>query len=82
MSSVSSAPLLELGDEEIDPDTQRRAEPKLAPDSAIRSHDDHDDTVVAAAWSSHSAWVYASLSYPGKVVVCQVPSAEKYRVLL
>lgn len=58
-------------------------EPKQAPDAAIRTHDDdHDDSVVAAAWSPHNAWVYASLSYGGRLVVAQVPSAEKYRVLL
>jgi hypothetical protein len=45
-------------------------------------HEDHDDSVAAVAWSAHDAWVYASLSYPGKVVVCQVPSAEKYKILL
>ena len=82
VSSVSSAPLLELGDDEVDVDTGKRAEAKLAPDSAIRVHEEHDDTIVSLAWSAHNAWVYASLSYPGKVVVLQVPSAEKYRVLL
>jgi hypothetical protein len=141
ISSISSAPLLELGDEDIDPDTGawggaargamrlaadapasesvwgagsivcylrrhvcstsplshlphppahlaptpagRKVEPKQAPDAAIRTHDDdHDDSVVAAAWSPHNAWVYASLSYGGRLVVAQVPSAEKYRVLL
>lgn len=58
-------------------------EPKLAPDSAVRAHEgDHDDSVVAATWSAHNAWVYASLSYSGRLVISQVPSAEKYRVLL
>ena len=83
ISSVSSAPLLELGDEEIDPDTGVKAESKLASDAAIRTPHDvsgHEDSVVAAAWSAHSAWVYASLSYPGKVVVCTVPSSCKYKV--
>ena len=65
------------------PSVGKKVEPKLAPDAAIRLHDDdHDDSVVAAAWSAHNAWVYASLSYGGRVVVAQVPSAEKYRVLL
>jgi WD40 repeat protein len=86
VSSISSAPLLELGDEEAgDADgagAGRKAEPKLAADTAIRTHEDHDDSVYAVAWSVHNAWVYASLSYTGKVVVCQVPPAEKYKILL
>lgn len=59
-----------------------RKEPKLAPDVLVRSHVDHDDSVTAAAWSVHSAWVYATLSASGRFVVAQVPSAEKYKILL
>jgi WD40 repeat protein len=87
-SSVSSAPLLELGDEEIFAAEQvqgsghRKAEPKLAPDTAIRSHEEHEDSVYAACWSASTAWVYASLSYQGRLLVAQVPSADKYRILL
>ena len=85
VSSVSSAPLLELGDDEIfgsDGSGARKAEPKLAADVAIRSHEEHDDSVYAVAWSAHTAWVYASLSYGGKVVISQVPASEKYKILL
>ena len=86
VSSVSSAPRLELGDEEIfgadGGGGVRKNEPKLAADVAIRSHEEHDDSVYAAAWSAHTAWVYASLSYQGKVVVAQVPAATKYKILL
>ena len=45
-------------------------------------HADHEDSVTAAAWSVAGAWVYASVSFTGKVAFAQVPSAEKYRVLL
>jgi WD40 repeat protein len=108
VSSISSAPLLELGEEEEGgngnggsgagdgagasggqegggdaPTPRRRAEPKLAADAAIRVHDvDHEDSVVGVAWSARTAWVYASLSYTGRLAVAQVPSAEKYKILL
>jgi WD40 repeat protein len=101
VSSISSAPLLELGDDEevnsgssssssaagadagsADGSSRRRPEPKLAADAAIRVHEDHDETVTGVSWSAHDAWVYASLSYTGKVVVAPVPSAEKYKILL
>jgi hypothetical protein len=93
VSSISSAPLLELGEEEEGDggsgagagdggEGRRRPEPKLAADAAIRMHEDHTDTIVGVTWSSFNAWVYASLSYTGKMVVSQVPSAEKYKILL
>lgn len=105
ISSISSAPLLELGDEELENNdingtapnegttttatvdgsggtSKRRNEPKLAADSAIKVHDDHEDTITGIAWSVYNAWVYASLSYTGKFIVAQVPSAEKYKILL
>jgi EARP and GARP complex-interacting protein 1 len=84
VSSVSSTPLLELGDEEIFGTSNgvRKSEPKMAADVSIRNHDDHDDSVYSAVWSAHTAWVYASLSAQGKVVISQVPAAEKYKILL
>jgi hypothetical protein len=107
VSSISSAPLLELGEDEeensgsggansdgnaatsiasaaaeLSGESRKRAEPKMAADAAVRVLDEHEDTVVGVAWSSASAWVYASLSYTGKLLVAQVPSAEKYKILL
>jgi WD40 repeat protein len=81
ISSISSAPLLELGDDES-ADGSKKTEAKLAADVCIKSHEDHEDSVCSVAWSVHTAWVYASLSYTGKVMVSQVPSAEKYKILL
>ena len=34
------------------------------------------------AWSCYDAWVFASLSYDGRVVMNHVPSTEKYKILL
>lgn len=82
VSSVSSAPLLELGEDDMTEGSTKKNEPKLAPDICIRGHEDHDDSVCGVAWSAHTAWVYASLSHSGKLVVSQVPSHEKYKILL
>lgn len=53
-----------------------------APDVKVRTMDQHEDSVYSVAWSVADAWIYASLSYDGRVVVDQVPSAEKYKILL
>jgi hypothetical protein len=75
--------LLELGDEEIDPETGEKVEPKLAPDVPIKMHEnEQNESVSCVCWSSSNAWAYASLSHSGRVAVAQVPTNEKYRVLL
>jgi len=51
-------------------------------DTIVRVHNDHDESVYSVAWSMSDAWTYASLSYDGKVFVHQVPSTEKYKILL
>lgn len=38
--------------------------------------------VYSVSWSAADAWIFASLSYEGKVAVNHVPSAEKYKILL
>ncbi len=88
-SSVSSAPLLELGEEEGGGEggggeggASRAGEPRFATDCAIKTHTDHEESVAGVAWSLAGAWVYASISYTGRVALAQVPPAEKYRVLL
>lgn len=54
-----------------------------APDAKVRCMDQHhEDSVYAVAWGGADAWVHASLSFDGRVVLDHVPSAEKYKILL
>lgn len=71
--STSSAP---LGDLESNESSER------SNDKLIKSYNDHEDSIYAMAWSAFDAWVFASVSYDGRVVVNQVPPAEKYKILL
>jgi len=70
--SISSAPLGELEENAA----------MLESDSKIRRFTDHEESVYSLTWSSCDAWVFASLSYDGRVVVNRVPAAEKYKILL
>eukprot|EP01006_Ploeotia_vitrea_P009008 TRINITY_DN21265_c0_g1_i1.p1 TRINITY_DN21265_c0_g1~~TRINITY_DN21265_c0_g1_i1.p1 ORF type:complete len:386 (+),score=193.88 TRINITY_DN21265_c0_g1_i1:53-1210(+) len=70
--SISSAP---LGDLE-DPANEKEG------DKMITTYDEHEDSVYSIAWSVCDAWIFASLSYDGRVVVNHVPAAEKYKILL
>ena len=51
-------------------------------DSLIKTYSDHEDSVYSAAWSAYDAWIFATLSYDGRICVNHVPPAEKYKILL
>ncbi|EGR34032.1 tumor suppressing subtransferable candidate 1, putative [Ichthyophthirius multifiliis] len=50
-------------------------------DGLIKIYDEHENTVYSVAWSSCSAWNFASISYYGSVIVNVVPSLVKHRIL-
>lgn len=91
VSSISSAPLLESRESDLhaDDDLSPRAaasdkddDETLAPDLKVKTYDLHDDSVYGLAWSACDAWVFAGLSYDGRLVLNHVPSPEKYKILL
>lgn len=48
----------------------------------VRTYDEHEDSVYGLCWSSVDPWVFASLSYDGRVVVNAVPKRVKYNLLV
>lgn len=44
-------------------------------DSLINSYSDHEDSIYSIAWSSstENPWLFASVSYDGRVIVNRVP---------
>lgn len=67
--SVSSAPLGELEDNSND-------------EELVKTYRQHEESVYYTSWSANNAWVFASLSYDGRMVVNHVPRATKYKILL
>lgn len=51
-------------------------------DGVIATYEEHEDSVYAVDWSTADPWVFASLSYDGRLVINRVPRAEKYKILL
>jgi WD40 repeat protein len=98
VSSVSSAPLLDLADADGDVDAGMGGVPSVpesplpgasfreelddARDGLVSVFDDHHESVSAVEWSASDAWVFLSLSFPGDVRINHVPSVEKYKILL
>ncbi|KAF7731262.1 Protein tssc1 [Apophysomyces ossiformis] len=63
---------------EDDEDRWNRAKPS---DGLIRTYDQHEDSVYSVAWSQADTWTFASLSYAGRIIISQVPTAEKFGIL-
>lgn len=86
MVSISSEPFGHLVDEEdLSDGEEAHHEEKIKEplqDSIISTYEEHEDSVYAAEWSSADPWLFASLSYDGRLVINRVPRALKYRILL
>jgi EARP and GARP complex-interacting protein 1 len=69
--SISSVPVVES-----DGDTPRPV------DGLISSFDQHEDSVYCVAWSPSDPWIFASVSFDGRIVVNFVPQDHKYKIIL
>ncbi|KAJ3310448.1 Protein tssc1 [Boothiomyces sp. JEL0838] len=51
-------------------------------DGLVHSYDQHEHSVYSAAWSPADPWIFASVSFDGRVVVNFVPPEQKYKIIL
>ena len=51
-------------------------------DGKAHTFDEHEDSVYGLAWSTVDPWLFASLSYDGRVVMNKVPKHIKYKLLI
>uniref|UniRef100_A0A671S2W3 EIPR1-like beta-propeller domain-containing protein n=1 Tax=Sinocyclocheilus anshuiensis TaxID=1608454 RepID=A0A671S2W3_9TELE len=86
MVSISSEPFGHLvDDDELSDNEESQQEDKGKEplrDSIIATYEEHEDSVYAVEWSAADPWLFASLSYDGRLVINRVPRALKYRILL
>jgi WD40 repeat protein len=55
---------------------------EIEPDRVVKCYENHEDSVYNLEWSSADPWIFASLSYDGRLVIDKVPKEEKYKILL
>jgi len=89
ISTISSAPLLTLEDDEADDPamtpshgTTTTTTTNSSSPNILVSRLERMNSVYATAWGSTDAWIYVSATYDGNVVLNHVPSKEKYKILL
>lgn len=78
LASLSSEPYGHLDD----PEDGGKINNVPEEDRVIAHFDEHEDSVYSVVWSSADPWVFASLSFDGRLVINRVPRAEKYKILL
>ncbi|XP_016133768.1 protein TSSC1 [Sinocyclocheilus grahami] len=86
MVSISSEPFGHLvDDDDLSDNEESQQEDKgkePLQDSIIATYEEHEDSVYAVEWSAADPWLFASLSYDGRLVINRVPRALKYHILL
>ena len=53
-----------------------------ASEALLRTLNEYEDSVYSTAWSACTPWVFASVSYNGRVLMHQVPKDTKHKILL
>ena len=51
-------------------------------DGSVEVWEGFDESVYSVAWSACDSWIFTAVAYNGHVTVHEVPSAEKYKILL
>lgn len=83
IASISSEPFGHILEDELNDEGENGdRSSKVTPDGVIATYEEHEDSVYVAEWSSADPWLFASLSYDGRLVINRVPRAEKYKILL
>lgn len=52
------------------------------PDGLLQTFEQHEDSVYCVEWSGADPWIFASLSYDGRMILSKVPKQFKYQILL
>ena len=51
-------------------------------DGLVKVYEQHEESVYSLAWSPADPWIFASVSYDGRLVVNTVPQDHKYKIIM
>jgi WD40 repeat protein len=79
--SLSSAEPIHYVNQSYDTN-QDQTQNKNILDGLVHTYEDHEESVYSIAWSLSDPWLFASLSYDGRLVIDHIPRQIKYKILL
>lgn len=50
-------------------------------DERLEKMEEHEESVYSCAWAANDPWVFASVSFDGRVIVSKVKRHHKYAIL-
>lgn len=71
----------DLADED-DEEFQHRTRKSHLKDGLLETFEQHEESVYCVEWSAADPWIFASVSYDGRVIVSRIPKKYKYQILL
>lgn len=77
-SVVKESDLADEDDEEF----QHRIKKSHLKDGLLETFEQHEESVYCVEWSAADPWIFASVSYDGRVIVSRIPKKYKYQILL
>lgn len=72
----------DLEDDDDDDEFQHKTRKTQLKDGLLESFEQHEDSVYCVEWSAADPWIFASVSYDGRVIVSRIPKKYKYQILL
>lgn len=75
---INSSSALDDDDDEF----QHKTRKTHLTDGLLETFDQHEESVYCVEWSASDPWVFASVSFDGRVVVSRIPKKYKYQILL
>lgn len=50
-------------------------------DERLEEVEEHEDSIYSCAWAGNDPWIFASVSFDGRVIVSRVKRHHKYAIL-
>lgn len=76
----SSANEQDEGDDEDE--YQHKTKKTHLSDGLLETFEQHEESVYCVEWSVADPWIFASVSFDGRVIVSRIPKKYKYQILL
>lgn len=71
----------EQTEDDDDGDYQQKTK-KALNDGLLETFEQHEESVYCVEWSAADPWIFASVSYDGRVIVSRIPKKYKYQIIL